>query len=257
MTREALRPAVGALPNLVVIGAMKCGTSALHRYLDTHPDIAMSDPKELNFFVAPPDGDGHRTSGEGWAANWHRGVSWYAGHFPAGAPVRGESSPGYTSPDHPGVAERMAALLPDARLIYLVRDPIARAVSQYRHHAADGVEARPADVALVDPSSQYIARGRYYERLEPFLTRFAPDRIAIVAQEEFLTDRRRTLEGLFRFVGVDDGWWSGELDRRWHTAEGDEPELSGGVRELLAERFRDDVDRLRCFAGRDFPRWTV
>lgn len=112
-----------ALPNLVIIGAMKCGTSALHRYLDQHPQIAMSEPKELNFFFAPTASRGNSASSEnrddralddwpGRHGSWHRGAAWYARHFPAGAPVRGESSPGYTSPSYPGVAERMAALIP-------------------------------------------------------------------------------------------------------------------------------------------------
>jgi len=117
----------GALPNLVVVGAMKCGTTALHGFLDRHPEIAMSDPKELNFFFGPAAGSGDDAP---WAeGNRHRGVGWYRHQFPVAAPVRGESSPGYTSPSEPHVAARMAALIPGARLVYLVRDPVERAVS--------------------------------------------------------------------------------------------------------------------------------
>lgn len=104
----------GALPNLVVIGAMKCGTTSLHHYLDVHPDIAMSQAKELNFFFGD-DADGESGDAEvrSWHnGNWHRGVEWYAAQFDAGAPVRGEASPGYTSPAHPEVAGRMAAIIP-------------------------------------------------------------------------------------------------------------------------------------------------
>src|SRR5690606_11798413 len=106
-----------ALPNLVVIGAMKCGTSALHALLDHHPEIAMSRPKELNFFLGDDGGASH----DWMLGNWRRGLRWYAGHFPVTARVRGESSPGYTSPAHPEAAGRMAAVIPDARLVYLVR----------------------------------------------------------------------------------------------------------------------------------------
>lgn len=177
--------ASGALPNLVVIGAMKCGTTALHRTLDGHPDVAMSAPKELNFFcgarhspLAPTEVSVEPTDGRIWArGNWHRGLSWYARHFTAEAPVRGESSPGYTSPSHPEVVTRMAALIPGVRLIYLVRDPVARALSQYRHHQREGTETRSVEEAILDPASQYLSRGRYYQRLEPFLAHFPARRL--------------------------------------------------------------------------------
>jgi len=178
----------GALPNLVVVGAMKCGTTALHGFLDRHPEIAMSDPKELNFFFGPAAGSGDDAP---WAeGNRHRGVGWYRHQFPAAAPVRGESSPGYTSPSEPHVAARMAALIPGARLVYLVRDPVERAVSQYHHHRADGTEPRPLDAALLDPHSQYVDRGRYHARLTPFLRHFPRSRIAVVAREGLLADPR-------------------------------------------------------------------
>src|SRR5215217_5064804 len=137
----------GALPTLMVIGAMKCATTALHDYLDAHPDITMSTPKELNFFNGSS----------------MRGLAWYASHFDPRSKLRGESSPGYTSPSFPDTAARMASAIADVRLVYLVRDPIERALSQYRHHLRDQTEARPLEEAVLDTSSQYIPRSRYYE----------------------------------------------------------------------------------------------
>jgi hypothetical protein len=96
-----------ALPNLVVIGAMKCGTTSLHHYLDLHPEISMSRPKELNFFIGDDGGPGDWRGG-----TWRRGTAWYAQHFEPAAPVRGEVSPGYTSPSFPYEAGRMAAVVP-------------------------------------------------------------------------------------------------------------------------------------------------
>lgn len=247
-------PPGGALPNLVVIGAMKCGTTALHRYLDHHPDIAMSEPKELNFFFGPADG--HQPGG--WTiGNWQRGLPWYERHFRSEAPVRGESSPGYTSPSHPETAERMAAVIPSARLLYLVRDPVARAVSQYRHHRADGTEHRPLQEALLDPRSQYVSRGCYHDRLRPFLTHFPREQLAIVPQEALLTARRATLRSLFRFLGVDEEFWSDQFHHRWHTGREQQPELDRRTTERLTEAFRDDAERLRALAEADFPGWSV
>src|SRR5205085_10467190 len=101
------------LPNLIVIGAAKCGTTSLHRYLDLHPEVAMSKTKQLHFFTEKE--------------NWGRGLAWYESHFDTPAQVRGESTPAYSAwPVHRGVPERIARVVPDTRLIYLVRDPVER-----------------------------------------------------------------------------------------------------------------------------------
>ena len=123
--RAAPVEATGALPNLIVIGAQKCGTSGLHYYLGLHPEISISNPKELNFFIAE--------------RNWPRGLDWYRAQFDATAPVRVEASPNYTAyPQHKGVPERMAEVVPDARLIYIVRDPIERIAAHWVHNYSKG-----------------------------------------------------------------------------------------------------------------------
>ena len=244
----------GALPNVVVIGAMKCGTTALHDYLGRHPQITMSQPKELNFFFGPATDAGTA----GWTAgNWSRGLDWYTSHFDAGAPLRGESSPGYTSPDHPGVAERMVATIPDARLVYLVRDPIARALSQYDHHRSEGTERRDLAAALTDPASQYVSRGRYHEQLVPFLSSFAREQIVIVAQEDLRQDRDATLCRLFRFLGADPLQWRGASSAPSPSSGDRVAALDPRLRAQLAEALRADVERLRALARQPLASWSV
>lgn len=247
-------PARGALPTLVIIGAMKCGTTALHDHLARHPQIAMSRPKELNFFFGPARAD----AAAGWSAgNWSRGLDWYAGHFDAGVPVRGESSPGYTSPDHPGVAQRMAATIPGARLIYLVRDPIARALSQYDHHRADGAERRDLAEALTDPAGQYLSRGRYHERLLPFLSHFDREQIMVVAQEDLRHDQATTLHRIFGFIGAEPSLWR-DAGATPPVSAGDRvAALDPRLRARLAEEVRDDAERLRAFTGQPLAAWSV
>ncbi len=244
----------GLLPNLIVIGAMKCGTTALHRYLGLHPDIAMSEPKELNFFFGPERLDAR--SGASSAGNWHRGVEWYARQFRP-APVRGEASPGYTSPSYPEAAERMARVVPDARLVYAVRDPVERAVSQYLHHRADGAERRPIEEALLDSASQYLARSRYYARLEPYLAKFPRGQIFICAQEDLSLERRTTVRELYRFAGVDDSFWSPSHELRWNVARSAPVSLERALRRRLAVRLSDDAARLQELAGREFTGWRL
>ena len=198
----------GALPNLVVIGGLKCGTTSLHHYLNLHPEISMSRPKELNFFVAE--------------LNWELGPQWYASHFDRGAPVRGESFPHYTNlPRFDGVAGQMRALLgPQARLIYMVRDPIERILSHYLHNVGGGYETRPMQTALADPESAYVARSLYATQLRPYLDAFDREQILIVAAEELAAERESSLRRVFEFCGVDAGFTNSQFEREWETGTG-------------------------------------
>jgi hypothetical protein len=246
-------PAACRLPDLVVIGAMKCATTALHAYLDAHPDIAMWPGKEANFFTGGETPTGHPE--EWWRhGQWHRGVEWYASLFDPTAKLRGESSPGYTAPDNPLAAERMAEVVPDARLVYLVRDPVERAVSQYAHHKRDGDEQRPVDEALLDPDSQYVARSRYHERVRPFLAHFDRDQLLVVVQERLRHQRRPEVRRIYEHVGADPDWWDDSLDREWHVRGGN-VDVPDDVADDVRARVDDDVARLRELIRDDIPEW--
>ena len=243
------------LPTLLVVGAMKAGTSALHHYLDAHPEIAMAPEKELNFFFGPsrpPAAD----PGTWWQwGQWHRGSEWYRSRFDGRFAIRGESSPGYTDPAHPEVAERVAGLLADARLVYLVRDPVERAVSQWRHHVKDGDESRPVEEAVLDPASQYVGRSRYHERVEPFLHHFPHEQLLVVVQERLLAERRRELARVYAHVGADPDFWSPALEPRVHVGATDPDPVDPALRAAFGERVEDDVRRLRALLGDPLPEW--
>ena len=242
------------LPRVIVIGAMKCATSAVHAYLDAHPDVAMARGKEVNFFNGPEQAPADDTGEWRPGGHWHRGPAWYAAQFDATAPVCGESSPGYTSPSFPEVPARMAGLVPDARLVYLVRDPFTRAVSQYAHHRREGGERRPAAQALLDPDSQYLARSSYHARLAPFLAHFDAAQILTLVQERLLTDRASEVRRLYAHVGVDPTWHGPALDRRVHV--GRTPvQVPGRVEAEFRRRTADDVARLRRLLDDDLGEW--
>ena len=215
--RRRRRTAKGALPNLIVIGGLKCGTTSLHHYLNLHPQIAMSRPKELNFFVAE--------------LNWELGEDWYRSHFAAQAPVRGESSPHYTNrPRFEGVGERMRATLgPGARLVYMVRHPIDRLLSHYLHNVGGGYEHRDLAAAVANPQSAYVQRGLYAFQLEPYLEAFETDRVLVVSREELARERDATVRRVFAHAGVEPSFTSPEFDREWETGSG---KGSGGFRLL-------------------------
>jgi hypothetical protein len=211
--RQAER--AGTLPNLIVIGGLKCGTTSLHHYLNLHPEIAMSRPKELNFFVAE--------------LNWELGPEWYASHFDRAAPLRGESSPHYTNlPRFERVAERMRETLgPETKVIYMVREPLERILSHYLHNVGGGYEARPIEQALGDPESAYVARSRYAMQIGPYLEAFDRERILIVANEDLAGRGEQTVRQVFEFCGVDAGFTSEQFEREWETGSG---KAEGGFR---------------------------
>jgi hypothetical protein len=245
------------LPNLLVIGAAKCGTTSLHAYLDAHPDIAMSAPKELNFFVAELNGG--------------RGLDWYERQFDASAPVRGESSPAYTNyPFYAGVPERIRAALPDLRLVYLVRDPIERIVSHYRLIEPDPRLGSLAE-ALADPvhGPRMLTVSRYWSQLEQFLRFFSAEQILVVDADELRDRRRETLARVYRFGGADPAFHSADLDRLHNVSRspsrvrtllrrsGEAPALTPELRERLENELRPDVERLRARTGQRFAGWSI
>ena len=202
------------LPNFFIIGAAKTGTTSLHYYLDQHPEIQMSATKEPNFFSGP-------ANGIPYPMGRVESLTEYETLFDHTTPVRGEASVGYTNhPRRQGVPERIKVLIPDAKFIYLVRDPVARAVSQYQHRVALEGERRPVDEALgdlSDPYSPYLGPSLYMSQLDLYLRHFAPDSLLIIDQTELLGDRRATLREIFSFLGVDDAIDSSRFDDELNT----------------------------------------
>ena len=184
----------GNLPNLIIIGAMKSGTTSLHYYLNLHPEIFMSRQKELDFFNKEK--------------NWSKGIEWYRSHFVGQAKIYGESSPNYTNyltwEDTPS---RMFALIPNAKLIYVVRDPVERIISHYVHFYAARKENRSIEDALAKlEENPYVERSRYFWQLQQYLAWFSPANILVITSEELLNFPEQTMQQVFQFLGVDDNF---------------------------------------------------
>ena len=166
----------------------------------------MTPEKELHFFSNP------RT--------WRRGLDWYASQFDGSAPIRGEASVGYTAwPKRKGVPERMASVVPEARLLYVVRDPIERILSSWIQRYSDGTESRPLrEVLEVLEGNDIVERSRYYLQLEQYLEFYPKSQIHVICSEAMRTDRRAILADVFRFLGVDPTFDTDRFDRIEHES---------------------------------------
>ncbi|WP_167305784.1 sulfotransferase family protein [Nocardioides euryhalodurans] len=177
------------LPTFLVIGAAKSGTSSLSSYLRSHPEVFMSRPKELHFF----------TNG------WQRGLEHYESFFAdsEGFPARGEASTSYTqAPRYDGVPERIVGVLPDVKLVYLIRNPVQRIRSQYVHYVDRGREGRPLEEAVRE-NPDYLDSSRYAYQIGLYLEHVARDRILVISTDHLRDDRERTMGQVFEFLGVD------------------------------------------------------
>jgi sulfotransferase family protein len=186
------------LPTFLVIGAMKGATSSLARYLAAHPDVFMTRDKEPDFF----------------SRRFRLGQEWYESLFDgaAGAVARGEASPSYTFFPLLDAAPRIAEVVPEARLVYLVRDPVDRMHSQYLHYRRAGWESEPLRKALLG-DARYTYPSRYGMQLERYAAAFPRQQILVVRSSALRDERAETMKRIFTHIGVD--------PERAPTAEGE------------------------------------
>lgn len=182
---------VTRLPDFVIIGAMKAGTTTLFRWLDEQDEVSMPAVKEPEFFVSESD----------WAA----GVPPYAEHFSSVAQgqLTGEASTAYSDPELAAIAAgRMVKVVPSVKLIFVAREPVARARSHYRHEVQRGREQRHFVEALADPSNPYVRRSLYSQGLAPFMDRFPADQLLVVGFEDLVGADFRGWGQITEFLGL-------------------------------------------------------
>lgn len=277
------------LPNFLIIGTMKGGTTSLYHYLSQHPDVFMTATKELHYFVAEK--------------NLSRGRTWYESNFRDAGAARavGEASPDYTKyPLYRGVAGRIADLIPAARLVYVIRNPVERVRSHYLHDVARGRERRPIGDA-VPGNDHYLAPSRYAQQLEQYLDFFPRRQLLVLTSEDLRNDRTTVMRRVHEFLGVDPEWTAPSTGKEFNaTGEKAAPgmllraarllpggsrlrllaprqveaaerllrtsrkrvdvsdgELSVELRRRLVDEFAPDLDRLRGHLGDDFDAWGL
>lgn len=274
------------LPDFIVIGAMKAGTTTLYHYLSEHPEIGMSEEKETDFFLEEK--------------YYRQGLAWYSNQFRPGFSCYGEASPNYAKArDFPGVPERIAATIPDCKCIYLVRDPVERFISQYNHAYLTGMDVpEPEELYGQHEWFHILDASLYHRQLSEYLKYLPLESILVIAFESFVRSPVGSLRRITEFLGVSErqDWGrtknannSHELARipHWMLRVRLTPGVAavlrrlpnslvqtlrskaacGSVRELpafnsalrksIANAVADDVQRLRMLTGQRFDAWSV
>ena len=245
-------------PSYIIIGAQKGGTSSLQIYLDQHPGVSTPPTKEIHYFNR----------------NHERSWEWYLGHFPtrrsaAAGAITGEATPEYLV--HPLVPARVAARLPEVKLIAVLRDPVTRALSHYNHERAHDREPLSFDEALRAERSRldgemdrvlrepgyysdalrnqsYVHRGMYAEQLERWLEHFSRDQLLVLQSEVLFEQPDAVYQRVLSFLGLPPhhpGDFKAHNARRYR---GLDPEIG----RRLSETFAEPNERLFALIGERF-----
>ncbi len=174
------------LPDFIIIGAMKCGTTSIFKNLAQHAQIYGHPAKEINFF----------------SEKYHLGMEWYSAKFKQGF-INGESSPNYTKRDeHIDTAKLIYDCNPNMKLIYVVRDPIKRVVS-HLHHDLYRDRLRSSQVSSVlQADNKYMSTSKYAYQIEPYLQYFNLENILFVQFEDYLDNPQGVMNNICSFLGV-------------------------------------------------------
>lgn len=247
------------LPDFIIIGVQKCGTTSLYNYLTAHPGIAPAYRKEVSFFDY----------------NFEKGAIWYRAHFPSLLSkvrgqnlITGEATPCYIF--HPLAPKRISKMIPTVKLILLLRNPVDRAYSHYQHSLRLGVENLSFEEALTEAKklrgetekivqhedfhslynsrAAYLSRGIYMDQLEAWTSLFPREQMLILKSEDFYTDPQPIVSRVFEFLELPD--WKPEKYRRYNY--GGTAKMDASMRSHLIDYFKPYNHRLYEYLGVDF-----
>lgn len=241
-------------PHFLIIGAQRCGTHSLRRWLGESSEVELPRAKEIHFFDL----------------KFERGLDWYRSRFPARRDaITGEASPYYVF--HPLAPRRVSELLPGVRLILLLRDPVDRAVSHYHHSVAKGLEplelhealdreperlageveriaTEPAYKSASHRNFSYQARGLYADQLEVWHSFFPTEQLLVVNSERLFARPGDEMRRVCRFLGIT----AIEVDDARAHGRRDYAPTPPEVEERLRDRFAAPNDRLYQLIGEDY-----
>lgn len=248
------------LPNFLIVGAARSGTTTLYSHLKDHPEVYLPANKrpEPHFFLK--------------AAEYAQGVAYYEQRFFSA--WRNQRAVGEASTSYlfgPEVPKRVRSTLPDVKLICILRDPVERAFSSYWHTVKSGMETLSFDEAILREAERkdgmtgtamgeiapfaYAERGLYYRQLSRWLSEFPRSQMEIVIFDDFVADPNKVLSEITHFLDVSPD----DLPKRAVEIENKsvpaEAQMLPATRRMLIESFREDVDALGGLLDRDLACW--
>ena len=273
------------VPNFLVIGTAKSGTTTLAQQLCRNPNVGFASAAEPNFFA--------------FDENYSRGMAYYESFFEhcTNKIMVGEKSWRYTvGALYPKARDRIAAHLPNARLVYIVRHPLARTESLWMECLSSGAEVVSKDFnEAIRESVLFVDSSRYWTQLNRYRDYFSDDRILVLFYEDIASRQRNVLESLFSFIGVERALESGFEEARENVSAGKRgdkallvaarrmpgfaalrdaaPQIArGGLRRLLKRRLErptwdedtrqwflgqvhEDCRRILSYAGKEADYW--
>lgn len=253
------------LPDFIILGAQKAGTSTLTGLLKQHPSIFSPFLKEIHYFDGGmnPDQDYFKYD-----------ENWYKAHFPLKESskkdqITFEASPFYLF--HPLCPARIHQVLPNAKFIVLLRDPVERAISHYFHSARKGWEKRPFLQAIKEEDElikkifqnqdfqnpyfrvfSYKSRGLYAQQLSRYFQYFEQEQFLILKSEEFFTEPSKTLKQIFEFLNIESEFVPKNLKARNSGYNKEYEEIDLEAYQYLRKYFEEPNQKLSEMMGRDF-----
>jgi len=252
-----------SLPAFLIIGAQKAGTTNLYAHLSEHPQLVHTAWKEVHFFNGGLDPA---------VDVFEKGERWYRSHFPLTEELgeRGktfEATPLYLF--NPLCPQRIAGLLPNVKLIALLRNPTERAISQYFHEKRLGKEPLEIEEALEAEENRlkplweakdykhesfihhsYKSRGLYQEQLERYTALFPKEQLLIMSSEKLFSDPVPCMRRIFEFIGVDPDF---QVSNQKAKGTGEnKKDVSPDVYTYLNEFFKTPNQELYEFVGEDY-----
>lgn len=279
-------PAPRGVPDFVVIGAMRAGTTTLYHHLSQHPDVGMSRMKETDYFVD--------------VMNYKLGYDWYRSQFPNDGRLTGEVSPNYAKHDlFRGVPERLKEASPAVKLIFVARDPVDRFVSHYLFSWHLGYTTVPPEDLLHSDNGRHILEcSRYARQIETYLQHFPRENLLVLDFELLKRDPKAALGQVCGFLNIPamevggvattnnrselaalprslQRMWRWPMMRRFdrfvsrgmrdrlrqlllsHTTPRPEPVITADLRARVAAELRDDAAAFRALTGLPFESWEI
>ena len=241
------------LPDFIIVGAMKSGTTSLFHYLAAHPQVVAPQHKEIHFFDN----------------QYEKGENWYRRHFPLRTTMRlkenaitGESSPYYML--HPLAPERMKEVVPEAKLIFLLRDPVERAISHYFFMRRFGEEDRSFEEAVRESHSSvkkeeskikkgekgkswthqmyyYISKVKYHEQIKKYEKKFGKENIKLLDSKKFLVKTRKVYMDVCNFLRIEK-----QIDVKFERKNkgANKKEISQKGKKFAKEKLKMDMENL-------------